>query len=139
MEATRLTASSAPNPHFSAAEFHPLFQAVFALERRPELLDFRVGPIPYWGLIRLPLVIRLVDRVYGELDSGDIFLKPRRSWLRAFSYALASLRGTPRHIDKEFVFFCSGVNWAKRGSAFLNSRVDYFVERLPRDRTLLIE
>jgi hypothetical protein len=141
MNATGSSEHATPNPHFRAADFHPLFQAVFALEKRRDLMNFRIGPIPYWGLIRLPLVIRLLDRISGELDSGDIFLKPPRvGAARTVSYVLASLRRLPsRHVDKDFVFFCSGVNWVHRGAAFFNTRVDYFAERLPGDRTLLIE
>lgn len=141
MNAPSSSEQATPNPHFRAADFHPLIQAFFALERRRELMDFRIGPVPYWGLIRLPLLIRLLDRVSGEIDSGDIYLKPRgASAGRIASYGLANLSRLPfRHVDKDFVFFCSGVNWIDRGGAFFNTRVDYFAERLPRGRTLLVE
>jgi len=129
-------------PEFAASSFHPIYQRFFALESDPEpLLAYRAGEVPYWGLIRLPLLIRLADRVRGEDSAGDIFLKRRRfAPGRVAKYVSASLWRSPlRQAPAAAVFVCAGVNWARENSAYFNTRVDYFVRQLPDWRVLVVE
>jgi len=129
-------------PEFAIERFHPIVQRALTLESQPaELLAYTTGKLPYWALIRLALMIRLLDKIRGEDSARDIYLKPRPFELgRSLRYVLDSLRRSPlRYRDKQIVFFCSGVNKHNESGAYFNSRVDYFVDALPGRSTLLIE
>jgi hypothetical protein len=126
----------------AADDFHPFLQRLFALEARPEeLLKFRAGAVPYWGLIRLLLLLRLVDRIRAEDSAGDLYLKGRSfSALTSLRYVVSSLWRSPmRHSDQEILMLCSGVNWNQENGKFFNTRADYFARELGDHRTLLIE
>lgn len=126
----------------SLEEFHPILHRLFALESEAEeLLSFRSGAVPYWGMIRLALVMRLIDRIRGEESAGDIYLKHRTfSKLRSLRYVAQSLWRSPAwHSSKEILLLCSGVNWNRENGKFFNTRADYFARQLKDHRTLLIE
>jgi hypothetical protein len=124
------------------AKFHPILQRALRLEANAEeLLSFRAGAFPFWALMRLGLMIRLLDRVRGETSARDLYLKPRPvRFMQSLRYFATSLWRTPfRYVDKDIVFFCSGVNRRMEDGAYFNSRVDYFLDCLPQERVLLIE
>jgi hypothetical protein len=127
---------------FDPARFPRVFRGLYELENNSEeLLSFRAGHVPYWGIIRLVLVMRLMDRLIGESSAGDIFLSPRKGrLLRTAKYILTSLWRTPlRYANREVVFFCSGVNQNLRDGRYFNTRPDYFAGELRDRRILLIE
>src|SRR5687767_6442038 len=126
-----LLKTSLPQPSFGLEKFHPIFQRALLLEAdAEELLSYSTGKVPYWGLIRLALMIQLLDRAREENSARDIYLRPRAfRFGRALRYGLASLWRSPFwRSDKELVFFCSGVNKTRENGAYFNSRVDYFAD-----------
>lgn len=127
---------------FDPSGFHPIFRRLLTLESRAEkLLSYRTEHLPFWSLIRLPLLARLLDRVQGEDSARDIFLKPRRFGIgTVLRYVATSIRRSPfRYSNRDVVLFCSGTNRMRENGAFFNTRVDYFLEPLAGQRTLLIE
>jgi hypothetical protein len=129
-------------PSFALEKFHPVFQRALLLEAdAEELLSYSTGKVPYWGLIRLALMIQLLDRAREENSARDLYLKPRSFKLgRSLRYGLASLWRSPFwRSGKELVFFCSGVNKTRQNGAYFNSRVDYFADCLADRRLLLVE
>src|SRR5687768_12225925 len=80
-------------PSFALEKFHPIFQRALLLEAdAEELLSYSTGKVPYWGLIRLALMIQLLDRAREENSARDIYLRPRAFRLGgSLRYALASL------------------------------------------------
>jgi hypothetical protein len=131
-----------PHRGLAIEKFHPLFQRALRLEAdADELLSFSTGNVPYWGLIRLALMIQLLDRAREETSARDIYLKPRAfRFGKALRYVLDSLRRSPFWgSDREVVFFCSGTNRISENGAYFNSRVDYFADCLADRRILLVE
>jgi hypothetical protein len=127
---------------FDPGRFPRIFRSFYELENNAdELLSFRAGQVPYWGIIRLVVLVRLMDRLLGESSAGDIYLSPRKGrLLRTANYILTSLWRTPfRYANREVVFFCSGVNQTLRDGRYFNTRPDYFAGELRGRRILLIE